>query len=171
MEKVKKMFPEITYADLWTLAGVTAIEYMGGPKVGWRPGRRDKAEEEGCPPDGRLPDADKGTLKGTIQHVRDIFYRMGFDDREIVALVGAHAWTLKVWDGPDQFEDPTGDLMMLPADMALIWDKEFRKYVEMYAKDEDAFFRDFARAFQKLEELGVKAFRAAPAQKAWYKFW
>ena len=23
-------------------------------------------------------------------------------------------WTLKRWDGPDQFEDPTGDLMMLP---------------------------------------------------------
>lgn len=23
-------------------------------------------------------------------HVRDVFYRMGFNDREIVALVGAH---------------------------------------------------------------------------------
>ena len=32
-------------------------------------------------------------------------------------------WTLKTWDGPDQFEDPTGALMMLPADMALLWDK------------------------------------------------
>lgn len=27
------------------------------------------------------------------------------------------------WDGPEQFEDPSGQLMMLPADMALVWDK------------------------------------------------
>lgn len=40
---------------------------------------------------GRLPDADKGTIGGTIQHIRDIFGRMGFTDREMVALIGAHA--------------------------------------------------------------------------------
>lgn len=40
---------------------------------------------------GRLPDADKGTIGGTIQHIRDIFGRMGFNDREMVALIGAHA--------------------------------------------------------------------------------
>lgn len=27
------------------------------------------------------------------------------------------------WDGPDQFEDPSGQIMMLPSDMALVWDK------------------------------------------------
>lgn len=43
------------------------------------------------PPLGRLPDADKGTIGGTIQHIRDIFGRMGFNDREMVALIGAHA--------------------------------------------------------------------------------
>ena len=37
-------------------------------------------------PDGRLPDAKQGH-----DHLRDIFYRMGFVDREIVALSGAHA--------------------------------------------------------------------------------
>ena len=45
--------------------------------------------------------------------------------------------------------------MMLPADMALLQDKEFRKYVELYAKDEQAFFKDFSAAFAKLLELGV----------------
>lgn len=40
---------------------------------------------------GRLPNADMGTIGGTIQHVRDIFGRMGFSDREMVALIGAHA--------------------------------------------------------------------------------
>jgi hypothetical protein len=43
------------------------------------------------PPDGRLPNADMGSDVATAQHLRDIFYRMGFDDCEIVALSGAHA--------------------------------------------------------------------------------
>jgi len=34
---------------------------------------------------GRLPDASQGA-----QHLRDVFYRMGFDDEAIVALSGAH---------------------------------------------------------------------------------
>jgi cytochrome c peroxidase len=32
-----------------------------------------------------------GSRKDTVQHIRDIFYRMGFNDQEIVALIGAHA--------------------------------------------------------------------------------
>merc|ERR1712196_87951 len=42
-------------------------------------------------PDGRLPNADMGSEPATAQHLRDIFYRMGFNDQEIVALSGAHA--------------------------------------------------------------------------------
>lgn len=45
--------------------------------------------------------------------------------------------------------------MMLPTDMALVQDKEFRKWVELYAKDNDAFFKDFSAAVLKLFELGV----------------
>jgi cytochrome c peroxidase len=59
---------------------------MGGPQIAWRPGRSDAADGKQCPPDGRLPDATKDQ-----RHVRDIFYRMGFNDQEIVALCGAHA--------------------------------------------------------------------------------
>ena len=32
LEDVKKKFPWISYADLWTLAGVVAVEDMGGEK-------------------------------------------------------------------------------------------------------------------------------------------
>jgi len=196
LEKVKQKHPGISYADLWSLAGVVAIESMGGPKIVWRPGRSDKPDSTHCTPDGRLPDASKGA-----SHVREIFSRMGFSDRETVALVGAHAvgrchtdrsgysgpwtnsptvfsndffvqllenkWTKKKWSGPEQFEDPSGQLMMLPADMSLIQDPEYKKYVELYAKDQDLFFKDFAVAFQKLEELGVNF----PDQKPWWKFW
>ena len=46
--------------------------------------------------------------------------------------------------------------MMLPTDLVLIQDEEFKKYVDIYAGDSDKFFADFSKAFQKLEELGTK---------------
>jgi cytochrome c peroxidase len=45
--------------------------------------------------------------------------------------------------------------MMLPADMVFANDKSFRKWAEVYAKDEKKFFEDFAKAYKKLLELGV----------------
>jgi cytochrome c peroxidase len=47
----------------------------------------------------------------------------------------------KRWNGPLQYEDRSGQLMMLPGDMALLWDKKFKKFVDLYAKDEEAFFK------------------------------
>lgn len=206
--------------------------HRSGPKIPFRLGRTDATSGETSPEECGLPDADKGSRKNTIQHIRDVFYReicfglhlshlfqiwiniasplctgMGFSDREIVALLGAHAlgrchtdrsgywgpWTFaentfsneyfrllleerwspkvshngKPWDGPDQFEDSTGKLMMLPSDMVLIQDPAFRKIVELYAKDESSFFKDFAWAFAKLLDLGVEF----PSAKPWYQFW
>jgi len=63
-------------------------------------------------------------------------------------------WTPKKWNGPAQFEDPTGELMMLPTDMALTTDPEFSKYAKAYAKNEDVFTKDFSAAFAKLLALG-----------------
>jgi cytochrome c peroxidase len=55
-----------------------------------------------------------------------------------------------------QYEDKgTKSLMMLPGDMALIQDKAFKKQVEVYAKDNDVWFKDFSAALVKLFELGV----------------
>lgn len=51
--------------SLWTLAGVVAIEAMGGPKIPWYPGRLDLVDDAKCPPRGRLPD---GTL--AADHLR-----------------------------------------------------------------------------------------------------
>jgi len=36
-----------------------------------------------------------------------------------------------------------------------VHDKGFRKYVEKYARDNDAFFADFSAVINKLFELGV----------------
>ncbi|KAJ1557481.1 heme peroxidase, partial [Nowakowskiella sp. JEL0078] len=185
LEPIKKEFPDISYADLWTLAGVVAIQEMGGPTIPWRAGRTDAVSVASVPPQGRLPDASKDQ-----SHVRQVFNRMGFNDQEMVALIGAHAvgrchtdrsgfegpwtfsptsftndyykklvdekWVERKWNGPKQFADKaTGNLMMLPADIALIKDRGFKKYVDIYAKDEKKFFEDFASAFSKLIENGV----------------
>jgi len=184
LEPIQKKHPEISHGDLWILAGCVAIEHMGGPKIAFHPGRKDKSDGSSCPPDGRLPDAAQGA-----SHVRQIFRRQGFSDKETVCLIGAHCigrchpnrsgydgpwtnaptvfsndffvqllerkWTKRNWKGPVQYEDETGTLMMLPADLALIQDPQFKGWVEYYAKDEEVFFKDFAAAFQKLLENGT----------------
>lgn len=85
LEPIKHQFPWISYADLWTLAAVVAIRAMGGPEIPWKGGRTDFTDDSKIPPRGRLPDGSKGA-----DHLRFIFYRMGFNDQEIVALSGAH---------------------------------------------------------------------------------
>jgi len=187
----KKYGGSISYADLYTLAGVTAIEALGGPTVTWRAGRVDALDPSAVTPDGRLPNADMGSPKDTAAHLREIFGRMGFNDKEIVALAGAHClgrghaeysgydgpWTFtptrfnnayfdlllrlewvpqKSPKGNDQYTDAkTKSLMMLPADIVLLQDPKFKRYVDAYAKDNARFLKDFAVAFQKLEELGT----------------
>jgi cytochrome c peroxidase len=97
LEKIAAKHPGISVSDLWIFASYIAIEDMGGPHITFSPGRQDKPNGEHCPPNGRLPDADGRPGEGpitkptTIAHIRDIFYRMGFNDQEIVALLGAHA--------------------------------------------------------------------------------
>lgn len=187
LQPIKDKYPDVSYADFWAFAAVVAIEHLGGPTVAFRPGRVDAASVEASVPDGRLPDAKQGAA-----HLRDVFYRIGFNDREIVALSGAHSlgvchidrsgfegpWTTNPqkfdneyfvdllelkWKkkvnaaGNEQFEDESGKgLMMLHTDLALLEDPEFRKVVEEYAKSQESFFADFATAFQKLQEAGVK---------------
>jgi cytochrome c peroxidase len=190
LEPVKSKHPWITYSDLWTLAGVVAIKEMGGPEIPWQGGRTDYVDDSKLPPQGRLPDGAKGA-----DHLRHIFYRMGFNDQEIVALSGAHnlgrchsdrsgfegawvnnptrfsnqyyrlmsslQWRKKTLpNGVSQFvnydEDTETELLMLPTDMALLSDAAFAPWVKKYAEDKDLFFRDFAKVFAKLLELGIE---------------
>lgn len=56
LEPIKAKHPEISYADLYQLASVYAVEFAGGPKIPFKLGRVD-AEAAACTPDGRLPGA------------------------------------------------------------------------------------------------------------------
>lgn len=85
LEPIKSTHPWITYSDLWVLGGIVAIREMGGPDIPFYPGRTDYVDDSKLPPRGRLPDGAQGA-----DHIRHVFYRMGFNDQEIVALSGAH---------------------------------------------------------------------------------
>lgn len=180
----REKYPWISRGDLWTLGGVVSIQESGGPKIPWRPGRKDIPKEKRVPEAGRLPDASRDGA-----YVRNLFARMGMNDRETVALIGAHVlgqchehnsgykgpwgpsynmftndfyvrllgkWHVKKWDGNKQYEDDeTNSFMMLPTDIALKENNYFLKYVKMYAEDQDLFFKDFSQAYAKLLELGV----------------
>ncbi|KAK1322001.1 putative L-ascorbate peroxidase 4 [Acorus calamus] len=192
-ETIKEKHPKITYADLYQLAGVVAVEVTGGPTIDFVPGRKIACftiqDSSVCPKEGRLPDAKKGA-----QHLRDIFYRMGLSDKDIVALSGAHtlgrahpersgfegAWTKEPLKFDNSYfvllflvksmsekismrmnhchsellQGESAGLLKLPSDKVLVEDPEFRRYVDLYAKDEDAFFKDYAESHRKLSELG-----------------
>eukprot|EP00195_Chlamydomonas_chlamydogama_P005678 CAMPEP_0202901130 /NCGR_PEP_ID=MMETSP1392-20130828/13453_1 /ASSEMBLY_ACC=CAM_ASM_000868 /TAXON_ID=225041 /ORGANISM="Chlamydomonas chlamydogama, Strain SAG 11-48b" /LENGTH=311 /DNA_ID=CAMNT_0049587639 /DNA_START=88 /DNA_END=1023 /DNA_ORIENTATION=+ len=93
LNPIKKKFPEVSYADLYQLASAVAVEVAGGPKIPMRYGRKDVESAEGCSPDGNLPSAGHPFPDGSVspaEHLRKVFYRMGFNDQEIVALSGGH---------------------------------------------------------------------------------
>lgn len=106
LEPVKEKFPDVSYADLFQMGSCRAIETAGGPKIQMKYGRIDAEGPESCPPEGNLPDAEKGpngkfggpggtasTEDATAEgHLRKVFYRMGLGDEEIVALSGAHTF-------------------------------------------------------------------------------
>ena len=116
LEPVKRRFPGISYSDLWILASYVGLEHTGGPKIEFTPGRTDHPDESywAGMSYGRLPAAEKyacphvmGNLgsemdaegrvlgwEGLCTHVRnEVFYRMGFNDQEIVALLcGGHVY-------------------------------------------------------------------------------
>ncbi|XP_062215973.1 L-ascorbate peroxidase 1, cytosolic-like [Phragmites australis] len=166
LEPVKDEFSILSYADLYQLAGVVAVEVTGGPEIPFHPGREDKPQP---PPEGRLPDATKGT-----DHLRQVFGKqMGLSDKDIVALSGGHTlgrchkersgfegpWTRNplLFDNSYFKELLIGDkegLLQLPSDKALLNDPVFRPLVEKYAADEKAFFDDYKEAHLKLSELG-----------------
>lgn len=197
LEPVKEQFPWISYSDLWTLGGVCAVQEMQGPVIPWRPGRKDR-DVAFCTPDGRLPDASKDqnhiraifgrmgfndqemvALSGAHALGRCHTDRSGFDGpwtfsptvltNDYFRLLLEEKWGWRSWNGPKQYEDAsTKTLMMLPTDVALVQDPIFKKYVEKYAKDNQAFFNDFSNVVLKLFELGVP-FESKPEDRIRFK--
>ena len=96
LEPVKAKFPELSYADLYTYSGVVAVEEAGGPNIPFRTGRVDMDSGETSPQKDVLPNADMGSRVHTVQHLRDIFYRMGFTDQEVSSFFSSIGCELHV---------------------------------------------------------------------------
>ncbi|CAN1226794.1 L-ascorbate peroxidase 3 [Linum perenne] len=152
-----------------TLAGVVAVEVTGGPQIDFVPGRKDSTESADS--DGRLPNPNQGS-----SHLREVFYRMGLSDRDIVVLSGAHtlgrahqersgfdgAWTKEPFKFDNSYfvelaRGETQGLLQMPTDKALMEDPRFREFVMLYAEDEDAFLEDYAISHKKMSELGFSS--------------
>lgn len=139
---IHERYPWLSYADLCILAGYVAIEAAGGARIRFAHGRQDFTKEQamaiygksGCPfgdgkfnPNGsRLPAADLGPDQNvrasapmcqreapTINAMRSTFSRMGFSDRDTVALLlfghqfGRCHREVSGYEGPWWGKDPT----------------------------------------------------------------
>ncbi|KAI0141074.1 mitochondrial cytochrome c peroxidase [Hypoxylon sp. NC0597] len=175
LEPVKAKYPWISYSDLWIIGGIAAIQEMQGPTIPFRPGRQDR-DAAACTPDGRLPDGAKGS-----DHLRNIFYRMGFNDQEIVALAGAHALgrchpDRSGFDGPWTFSPTvlTNDYYRLLLEekwQFKKWDgpkqyedaktKSLMMLPADYALIQDKAFRPWVEKYAKDNDLFFKDFAAA----------
>ncbi|HEY7030099.1 MAG TPA: peroxidase family protein [Thermomicrobiales bacterium] len=157
---VKERFPDVSWADLVAIGGAAAVAKCGGPVIEVGIGRIDAADPA---PEHRLPTSDEGAAR-----LKAHFVGMGLGPRELVALSGGHTlgkangrpFTRDYLDFSNDYfvqllgqdDDPATGL--LPSDRALLDDPESRPYVELYARDEAAFLRDFADAYRRLTWLG-----------------
>lgn len=161
MDRLKQNVPDASYADLLALAGAFAVERCGGPKIAIEMGRRD-AEQ----PLASLPPMP--SEQDPVATLADQFARAGFSRRQLVVLSGAH--TLGMGNGKPFTPDPyrftnsyfrllmeNGDAAatLLPSDRVLLDDAECRRWIEVYAANEQAFFADFTDAYQQLTHLGM----------------
>mmetsp|Transcript_14231 Transcript_14231/g.27314 ORF Transcript_14231/g.27314 Transcript_14231/m.27314 type:complete len:293 (+) Transcript_14231:172-1050(+) len=103
MEPIKKLYPTVSYADLFQMGSAAAIAVAGGPVIPMKYGRVDAASDKEVPIEGRLPaggapfhkangadPASNAESQEPADHLRAVFYRMGLEDVDIVALSGAH---------------------------------------------------------------------------------
>jgi len=88
LEPIKQQVPGVSWADLIQLASATGIEAAGGPKIPMKYGRLDGIPTDLQPAPFGLPDVCLNQDPGA--HLRFVFYKYGMDDKDIVALSGAH---------------------------------------------------------------------------------
>jgi cytochrome c peroxidase len=184
---VKSKFEDFSHADFWSLAAVCAIKVMGGPDIPWRAGRPDATKgdvPDGRLPDAtqgsdhlrcvfhRMGFSDQEIVALAGAHAVGMCHgdrsgfvgpwtttALDFDNAFFVNLTTMKWHKKKQDNGLEVFvTDSQPGIIMLPTDIALITDPKMVCWVELYAKDKQRFYTDFAAAFAKLQELGVSNF-------------
>lgn len=161
-EKIDAQGIEISWADLIQLAGAEAVRVCGGPKIDVGVGRKDLKDEAGDPA-GQLPAA---TL--TAAELTQLFERNGYTQQDMVALSGSHTIgsarknkplgpmteTYKAFDN-GYFQQLLEGGGAFASDRGLVADPATKKLVEIYAKDEQRFYKDYAAAHLKMSKMGA----------------
>ena len=164
----KDLGGDMSFADLLHLGAAVAAEMIGGGRVAFRPGRKDK---KACPPRGRLPDS------GSIGSLEVVGRRAGLSIRHTVALAGYHPFA-GAWGQAEAFEKEwksvpscMGNAVYkeilkgggsLPAALSsLALDPALKAIVEEFALDEGAWLRSYGEALAAASELGL-----APGEKS-----
>ncbi|XP_009629388.1 putative L-ascorbate peroxidase 6, chloroplastic/mitochondrial isoform X1 [Nicotiana tabacum] len=181
LQPIKDKYANVTYADLFQLASATAIEEAGGPKLPMKYGRVDVSAPEECPEEGRLPDAGPPS---PASHLRDVFYRMGLNDKEIVALSGAHTlgrsrpersgWgkpeTRYTKDGPGNPGGQSWTVQWLKFDNSYFKDIKERRDEDLLVLPtdavlfEDSSFKEYAEKYAVNQDVFFKDYAEAHAK-------
>ncbi|MCD7468476.1 hypothetical protein HAX54_006715 [Datura stramonium] len=181
LQPIKDKYAGVTYADLFQLASATAIEEAGGPKIPMKYGRVDVSGPEECPEEGRLPDAGPPSPSS---HLRDVFYRMGLNDKEIVALSGAHTlgrsrpdrsgWgkleTRYTKDGPGSPGGQSWTVQWLKFDNSYFKDIKERRDEDLLVLPtdavlfEDSSFKEYAEKYAVNQDVFFKDYAEAHAK-------
>lgn len=158
IKKIKNLIKDepYSYRDILYLSGAVAIEITGGPYINIVvPAYTDKIFlEAGIP--NQEEDFDSYYKK---------FQKIGLNKKEITVLMGAHTLgkaerpfteTLFTFDNSyfkrlylNQKESEQLH-PLFKTDWELLKDEECKKYIELYAIDQDQFFEDFKNAYLKM---------------------
>lgn len=150
----------ISLADFLALSACIALEKLGGPHVECKLGREDSFDE----------------VEPVFMHEKDnflkllsYFKRLGFNLKEMIALTGAHtvgkAHGKFFTHDPYSFNNsyfkyllgllkPKEDNILLESDLEQLSNQESYRLIQRYATDEEIFFEDFKKAFEKLLSFG-----------------
>src|SRR5579862_544575 len=161
LKPVKASFPDVSWADLFALAGAVAVKIAGGPVINVPLGRTDG---DTPPPVGVMD-----LVPFNFQQIKERFVRMGLNTQELVVLSGAHTlghnkdvpFTQDWFKFNNSFfklllNGGEGAAGMLPSDIAMTQDPECFQWVKKYALSEEAFFEDFTAAYVKMSKLGTE---------------
>lgn len=116
LQAIKDQVPSVSWADLIQLAGATAVEEMGGPQIPMKYGRVDGIPTDKVPAPFGLPAAlppfgHPGVKDPTnaAEHLRYVFNKYNMDDKDIVALSGAHTVGRAFADRSGTVKEKQGD--------------------------------------------------------------
>lgn len=163
IKKIKKMISDepYSYRDILYLSGAVAIEITGGPYISVIvPSFSDKLFFETT-----IPNEHEDFIT-----FYEKFQKIGLNKRDMTALMGAH--TLGRAEKPFTEDLYTFDNSyfkrlylknqeiinlhpLFKTDWELLNDEESKKYVEIYAIDQNRFFEDFKNAYLKMLRIAV----------------